>query len=85
MWIPSDIGIPGNELARGLATIAAKPPDIEICPLVTDENLIHTLKIERDFPRHAQWEKRINKQTNRQTSKSTKFKIVNQNIIIYVP
>jgi len=32
MWIPSDIGIPGNELVDELATRAVRPPYIEIYP-----------------------------------------------------
>jgi len=63
MWIPTDIGIPGNELVDELATRPVRPPDIEIYPYVTDENVIHTLKIECNFTWHTphnQWGKRTN-------------------------
>lgn len=49
MWIPSHIGILGNELADELALKAARTPNIQIYPHVTYEDVTHSLKI-KPFP-----------------------------------
>lgn len=44
MWIPSYIGIPGNELADELALKAVRTPNTQIYPYVTYEDVTHALK-----------------------------------------
>jgi len=66
MWVPSQIGIPGNKRVDKLATEAARSPAAKLYPQVTYEDVIHALKIKGYFLWQIRWEK--------QTNQNNKFK-----------
>jgi len=57
MWIPSHIGIPGNQLADDLASKAAKLTNIQIYQHIIYEDVTQVLKKRLHSLWQSQWEK----------------------------